>query len=318
MNRKNLIRLFFLFLLIGALVFNTQILAQEEIKFKTSMGEKTLEEIKEIEAEKNLKEGVFLAKLINTIFQEDNAIGNFLREFGDLPNTFTYEMPNTKHFFDKVNNVWYEHGRKLETIQEIYLLVTEAVPNFPESADAPGAVPEDLTGTPIFEEMLQMKTGYCRDQASLLNAALKKVGFDSRTVSGDEHVWVRISTYSYDLDKYVEFDLDPTWYKDFVALQPRGEGEYGLIEELTPEPEPEKECECYNLQDLKNKSGFVGDGGIVCWPTESWSGEMWVEGEGCECYNCGDFGKECICSEDFGKGCECWRDFGGVVCWPTF
>ncbi len=155
----------------------------------------------------NSVEGFWLRKLLNT------APGV------DIPNPFTYDLPLTKDFFTKVGAV--AGANETDTIVGIYNLTTHAVPDY----GTPGRTNTDQNKNSTFEEVLSDKKGICRDQAALLNDALKKKGIKSWLVTGNgvggdgkpfAHVWVRVKMSNGEV-----FDLDPTWYKDFIKLTPR-------------------------------------------------------------------------------------------------
>ncbi len=188
------------------------------IVVKTDAGSFNVEQVLVIEKEKciNVVHDKFLL-----LSYKDNLIGKFLRKAGNIKNPFTYEKSKTKAFFGKVDEVKDRRLNKEETIKEIYNLVTTAVPKY-----------GDIDTFFTFEEILTNGNGVCRDQALLLNTALQKAGIDSEIVAGNtimrrdllkesprkpkvDHVWVRVNVEG------LSFDLDPTWYKDYIKLPPR-------------------------------------------------------------------------------------------------
>jgi len=205
------------FLIFGCFFFNYQSVSGQTSspyvpgKIRTELGYKTTAEVEQFEAEKNVREGAsFMLQMVPRV-AEEGPVGSLLRRIGGVTSPFTYDSPLTRDFFSEVGKV---DGSEMEKISRIYQLTTEAVPNY----GTPGSDTVNLNIHSTFEEILSSKGGICRDQAALLNAALKKQGIDSRMVTNQnhDHMWVRVHTSTGE-----EFDLDPTWYKDFVKLKPR-------------------------------------------------------------------------------------------------
>jgi hypothetical protein len=143
---------------------------------------------------------------------EENTLGWVLRRISKIDSPFTYDLPYTKDLFDRINKI--NTDSESEKIIEIYNIVAEAIPNY----GTPNSEILNLDENSTFEEVLSTGTGICRDQAAILNTAFHKHNINSWVVfeEGGEHVWVRVKTFDGE-----EFDLDPTWYKDFVKLDRR-------------------------------------------------------------------------------------------------
>lgn len=222
---KKLLILFLLFLLIAPLCIAQDSDEFEGINIRTESGPLSIQEIEELEASKNFipMDDAFYRGFIGSTFEENSNLGTLARWFIDIPNPFTYDQPKTKEFFNKVDLV---QGTDLERIKQIYYLATEAVPNFnSDFYSTPGNGPSNLSRRSTFEKILSCGKGICRDQAVLLNAALQKSGINSTVIAGYTHTWVRVlnsENATPGLPHYPTFDLDPTWYKDFVALTRRG------------------------------------------------------------------------------------------------
>lgn len=210
----------FLTLLCGYSFYNPQLtygqssLPPVSGQIRTGGGYMTTSGVQQSETQKNVQESTsFMVKTAAKI-EDSGPVGSVLRSISGVPNPFTYDSPLTKDFFAKTDNV---SGTEMEKISQIYQLTADAVPNY----GAPGTNVADLTKLSTFEEVLSCGTGICRDQAGLLNDALKRNGINSRLVPGQvekpgDHIWVRVKTSTGE-----EFDLDSTWYKDFIKLLPR-------------------------------------------------------------------------------------------------
>lgn len=176
----------------------------------TDIGEMSYEQVLDNEAKKGTKGGTgFKFWWLNSTF-DDGPLGAIARDFAGIKSPFTYNSPKTSEFFNSVEQI---SGSEMERIQSTYSLVAEAVPNY----GAPGSDSTDLSKNSTFEEVLSCSTGICRDQAGLLAAALRKQDIDASVVNGSEHAWVRV-TLSEGSNADRQFDLDSTWYKDFVPL----------------------------------------------------------------------------------------------------
>ena len=176
----------------------------------TDIGEMSYEQVLDNEAKKGTKGGTgFKFWWLNSTF-DDGPLGAIARDFAGIKSPFTYNSPKTSEFFNSVEQI---SGSEMERIQSTYSLVAEAVPNY----GAPGSDSTDLSKNSTFEEVLSCGTGICRDQAGLLAAALRKQDIDASVVNGSEHAWVRV-TLSEGSNADRQFDLDSTWYKDFVPL----------------------------------------------------------------------------------------------------
>ncbi|MDP6670204.1 MAG: transglutaminase-like domain-containing protein [archaeon] len=216
--RKKLIMLFVLLLLTASVCIAANSGEFEGITIRTDMGAIPIQKIEEIEASKNLTElDSFYGRIVETTFEENSARGKFTRWFIKIPDPFTYDQPRTREFFDRVDLV---QGTDLERIKQIYFMVTDALPEY----GTPGKDSTDLSTRSTFEEILSCNKGICRDYAALLNAALQRTGINSEVIAGPGHTWVRVLNFNDStgaLPLYSSFDLDPTWYKDFVAFTRR-------------------------------------------------------------------------------------------------
>ncbi|HZX19420.1 MAG TPA: hypothetical protein VFF13_00205 [archaeon] len=138
---------------------------------------------------------------------------NWTVGWGKIPETYTYDQPNTSAFFQSVDSI---QGTETERIRRTYNLVNESIPNYRYEEEG-----EPMRTLP-FEEILAGKTALCREQAMLLNSALTKQGIQSKIILTGKHAWVRVTVSQPDsaCDGQT-FDLDPTWYKSFVPLEVR-------------------------------------------------------------------------------------------------
>ena len=195
-----------------------------------------------------------MGRILGTAFEENSARGKFTRWFTNIPDPFTYDQPRTKEFFDRVDQV---QGTDLERIKQIYFLVTDALPEY----GTPGNDSTDLSIRSTFEEILSCNRGICRDYVALLNSALQRTGIDSEIVVGPGHTWVRVLSFNDStnaLPFYSSFDLDPTWYKDFVALTKRendGIGSQVILAESGVVSLENLEKIAENLNSIREKYG---------------------------------------------------------------
>jgi len=227
------------------------------------------DEIKDIETRKDMQtDDSFMGRQANEMML-DTFNGNMMRKLVGKSNPFTYDSPKTAALFERIRAV---EGTEMEKIEQVYMIVSEAVPEYSENYQHPAT--EDLT----FEQMLTEGHAICREKAALLNAGLQEVGVDSTTVAGSAHAWVRVnslsssddgsiadpSDVSFDYD--TSFDLDTTWWtKQFIMLYPRGSGEYGSIrefeggDEIVEEDVPEVLEDVEEVVDDRSPTGGIDD-----------------------------------------------------------
>ena len=134
-------------------------------------------------------------------------IGDVFRGISGIPNQYTIDKPETKKFMEKVDNI---QGTDFEKLKQIYELVTTTITKY-ENAD-------NCHNT--FEDAIKTGIGVCRDRANLLQYSLNKKGINAIIANSKDHVWIRVKVNNGDCGT-LEFDLDPTWYKEFLPLKPR-------------------------------------------------------------------------------------------------
>lgn len=96
---------------------------------------------------------------------------------------------------------------ELEKTAKIYKVLSEELPERLET-----------NGLQSITKVLERKGGDCNDLAPTYKVVFEHYGIDCKMVYGtvnEGHVWLRINLGGY------TFDLDPTWYSEFVPLEPR-------------------------------------------------------------------------------------------------
>lgn len=175
----------------------------------------TVDQVDQIELDNKLWQRQFYNGRVLALVREDEN-QNFQVTILNR-NIFTYDLPLTQDFFSRVDAIT---GNEKQIISGIYALTTTAVPRY--GNPLPDLIHDEAF--PTFEEVLSSKLGRCKEQSSLLNSALKRKGIKSWLVTSTSndpadptaHMWVRVESSTGEL-----FDLDPTWYKDFIELVPR-------------------------------------------------------------------------------------------------
>ncbi|MDO8428244.1 MAG: transglutaminase family protein [Candidatus Diapherotrites archaeon] len=120
--------------------------------------------------------------------------------------------PRTEAFFGEIENI--QGNNEVDTIKQVYESMTEKVPGYGVTGDKP------LTHYATYEEMFVTGSGICRDKSGLLVNALERKGIDAQVIGDATHMWVRVTLDEGD-NAGKEFDLDPTWYQNFVPLPTR-------------------------------------------------------------------------------------------------
>lgn len=148
--------------------------------------------------------------IANSLFDSDSKmIGAFVNLItsGAKDEFWNLDSKEVSDFRQRVKEV---EGTPLERVRGIYELVSKSI-------RYSSVLPSNLGS---LEKTLRNGEGICREQAALLSLGLQESGFQAEVKLGSEHAWVRLSTTNAE-GQVVAIDLDPTWYEDFVPLDPR-------------------------------------------------------------------------------------------------
>ncbi|MBI5065882.1 transglutaminase domain-containing protein [Candidatus Woesearchaeota archaeon] len=179
----------------------------------------SLETVQDLEKRKYYSYGIF--DIYKFSYEGSSFIGSLLRtlskiitfNYEDYKNPYTPQEPLSAAFLDKIRHL--ESKNELELVMKIYSLAEDMVKVYELHSEF----------CKPMEEVLLKGNGVCRDFAALLYHALKERGIDVKYVDGftekitEGHIWVRVRITVENIP--MEFDLDPTGYKEFFPLHPR-------------------------------------------------------------------------------------------------
>ncbi|MBI4918387.1 transglutaminase domain-containing protein, partial [archaeon] len=182
-------------------------------------GKASLEEVKNSEKVKYRSYG--LLDLFRSSFEGSSFSDSLFRilskiitfNYEDYKNPYTPQEPLSAVFLDKIRHL--ESKNELELVMKIYSMVEEMIKVYEDHSEF----------CKTMEEVLLKGKGICRDFAALLYHSLKERGIDVEYVDGftekitEGHIWVRVRITVENIP--MEFDLDPTRYKEFFPLHPR-------------------------------------------------------------------------------------------------